>query len=156
MAGRTPLTSRDVAFTYRQVMNPRNDVPDRDVYDKIVRLETPDPWTVRLTLREPNAAILSYFFAPDGNYNLLPEHLLRGRSDLNHAPFNAMPVGSGPFRVVEWKRGDAYGSSASTGISAERPRCVRSRSRHSRRRKRCSSKCKLAKSTRRSWAVLRA
>ena len=100
------LTSRDVAFTYRQVMNPRNDVPDRDVYDKIVRLETPDPWTVRLTLREPNAAILSYFFAPDGNYNILPEHLLRGRSDLNHAPFNAMPIGSGPFRVVEWRHGD--------------------------------------------------
>jgi peptide/nickel transport system substrate-binding protein len=101
-----PLTSRDVAFTYRQVMNPRNNVPDRDVYDKIVRLETPDPWTVRLTLHEPNSAILSYFFAPDGNYNILPEHLLRGRSDLNHAPFNAMPVGSGPFRVVEWRRGD--------------------------------------------------
>ena len=61
-------------------MNPRNNVPDRDVYDKIVRLETPDPWTVRLTLHEPNSAILSYFFAPDGNYNILPEHLLRGRA----------------------------------------------------------------------------
>lgn len=101
-----PLTSRDVAFTYQQVMNPRNNVPERDVYDKIVRLETPDPWTVRLTLRNPNSAILSYFFAPDGNYTILPEHLLRGRADLNHAPFNAMPIGSGPFRVVEWRRGD--------------------------------------------------
>ncbi|HTA38904.1 MAG TPA: peptide ABC transporter substrate-binding protein [Candidatus Acidoferrales bacterium] len=101
-----PLTSRDVAFTYQQVMNPRNNVPERDVYDTIVRLETPDPWTVRLTLRDPNSAVLSYFFAPDGNYTILPEHLLRGRSDLNHAPFNAMPVGSGPFRVVEWRHGD--------------------------------------------------
>jgi len=86
------LTSRDVAFTYRQIMNPRNNVPERDVYDKIVRLETPDPWTVRLTLHEPNSAMLSYFFAPDGNYTILPEHLLRDRSDLNHAPFNAMPA----------------------------------------------------------------
>ncbi len=101
-----PLTSRDVAFTYRQILNPRNDVPARDVYDRIVRLETPDPWTVRLTLREPNSAMLSYFFAPDGNYTILPEHVLRGRTDLNHDPFNAMPVGSGPFRVVEWRRGD--------------------------------------------------
>jgi peptide/nickel transport system substrate-binding protein len=100
------LTSRDVAFTYEQIMNPRNNVPERDVYDKILRLETPDKWTVRLTLREPNAAILSYFFAPDGNYTLLPEHALRGRSDLNHAPFNAMPIGSGPFRVAEWRHGD--------------------------------------------------
>ena len=101
-----PLTSRDVAFTYRQILNPRNNVPAREVYDKIVRLETPDPWTVRLTLREPNSAMLSYFLAPDGNYTILPEHVLRGRTDLNHAPFNAMPLGSGPFRVVEWRRGD--------------------------------------------------
>ena len=102
----TPLTSADVAFTYRQVMNPRNNVEARDVYDQIVRVDSPDASTVRVQLRRPNSAVLSYFFGPDGNYTILPEHLLRGSSDLNHVAFNAMPVGSGPFRVVEWARGD--------------------------------------------------
>ncbi|HZZ01012.1 MAG TPA: peptide ABC transporter substrate-binding protein [Candidatus Baltobacteraceae bacterium] len=101
-----PLTSADVAYTYGQIMNPRNDVPARNVYDKIVRLDTPDERTVRIRLREPNSAILSNFFGPDGNYPVLPEHLLRRYADLNHVPFNGMPVGSGPFRVVEWARGD--------------------------------------------------
>ncbi|HEY1975810.1 MAG TPA: peptide ABC transporter substrate-binding protein [Candidatus Baltobacteraceae bacterium] len=101
-----PLTSADVAFTYRQVMNPRNDVPTRDVWDRIASIDTPDPQTVRIRLRAPNSAVLSYFFGPDGNYPILPEHLLRGYSDLNHAAFNAMPVGSGPFRVVQWTRAD--------------------------------------------------
>jgi len=101
-----PLTAADVAYTYRQVMNPNNDVPARNVYDKIVRLDTPDAWTVRIRLRDPNSAVLSTFFGPDGNYPVLPEHLLRRYSDLNHIPFNGMPVGSGPFRVLEWARGD--------------------------------------------------
>lgn len=101
-----PLTSADVAYTYRQIMNPRNNVPARDGYDKVVRLETPDAWTVRVRLHEPNSAMLSYFFGPDGNYPVLPEHLLSKYADLNHVAFNGMPVGSGPFRVVEWARGD--------------------------------------------------
>jgi peptide/nickel transport system substrate-binding protein len=101
-----PLTSADVAFTYRQVMNPRNDVPTRDVYDTIASVDTPDPQTVRVRLRAPNSSVLSYFFGPDGNYPILPEHLLRQYGDLNHVPFNGTPVGSGPFRVVEWARGD--------------------------------------------------
>ncbi|HKE36022.1 MAG TPA: ABC transporter substrate-binding protein, partial [Candidatus Baltobacteraceae bacterium] len=100
------LTSADVAYTYRQIMNPRNNVPARNVYDKIVRLDTPDAQTVRVRLREPNSAILRYFFGPDGNYPVLPEHLLKQYSDLNQVAFNGMPVGSGPFRVVEWARGD--------------------------------------------------
>ena len=121
-----PLTSRDVAFTYQQVMNPRNNVPQRDGYDKIVRLETPDPWTVRLTLHEPNSAMLSYFFAPDGNYTILPGAPVARARRSRHAPFNpAMPVGSGPFRVVEWRRGDRLRlERASTAISAERPHCA--------------------------------
>lgn len=101
-----PLTSADVAYTYRQIMNPRNNVPARNVYDKIVRLETPDAQTVRIRLREPNSAVLSTFFGPDGNYPVLPEHLLKQYADLNHVPFNGAPVGSGPFRVVQWARGD--------------------------------------------------
>jgi peptide/nickel transport system substrate-binding protein len=101
-----PLTSADVAYTFRQVMNPRNNVPARDGYDKVVGLETPDAWTVRIRLSEPNSAMLSYFFGPDGNYPVLPEHLLHQNADLNHVAFNGAPVGSGPFRVVEWARGD--------------------------------------------------
>jgi len=100
------LTSADVAFTFRQVMNPRNNVPSRDVYDQIAAVQTPDARTVVVTLRTPNSAVLSYFFAPDGNYAVLPQHVLKGYSDLNRAPFNGMPVGSGPFRVAEWTRGD--------------------------------------------------
>ena len=40
---------------------------------------------------------------------ILPAHLLAkyndDRGSLNSAPYNSMPIGSGPFRVVAWERG---------------------------------------------------
>ncbi len=37
---------------------------------------------------------------------ILPKHLLGGLHDINNAPYNALPVGIGPFRYAAWKRGD--------------------------------------------------
>ena len=53
---------------------------------------------VRFVLPEPHAPFLSYT-----NLGILPSHLLRGVpvAELTQAPFNRMPVGSGPFKVVE-------------------------------------------------------
>jgi peptide/nickel transport system substrate-binding protein len=102
-----PFTSADVAFTFAQVMNPRNDVVTRFGYDDVKRLETPNPYTVRLRLFHPFAPIVTTFFG-DANtpYGILPRHLLRIYSSMENIPFNALPIGTGPFRVVSWHRGD--------------------------------------------------
>jgi peptide/nickel transport system substrate-binding protein len=100
-----PLTARDVLFTYRAVMNPRNDVPTRLGFDAIASIAAPDPYTVHVTLKRPFAPFVTYFLEPE-NFPILPAHVLEKLADLNSAAFNAHPVGSGPYRVVEWKRGD--------------------------------------------------
>jgi peptide/nickel transport system substrate-binding protein len=101
------LTASDVVYTYEQVMNPKNDVQSRAVYDRLASVTAPDARTVRVTLRSADAAVLSYFFAPDGNYAILPRHILAKYADLNHVPFNSAPIGSGPYRVVRWVRNDS-------------------------------------------------
>jgi peptide/nickel transport system substrate-binding protein len=101
-----PVTARDVVFTYRAIMNRRNNVLSRYGYERVQSVTAIDPYTVRVRLRAPYSPILSNFFAPDQNYGILPEHLLRNYADLNETPFNAMPVGSGPYRVTQWARGD--------------------------------------------------
>ncbi len=101
-----PLTARDVVFSYDAVMNPRNNVPSRDGYGEIRRVQAVNDYTVRVTLKRPYAPILSWFLAPNQNYGILPAHLLARYPDLNHVPYNARPVGSGPYRVAEWVRGD--------------------------------------------------
>jgi peptide/nickel transport system substrate-binding protein len=37
---------------------------------------------------------------------ILPKHILGGLRDINNAPYNALPVGIGPFRYAAWKRGE--------------------------------------------------
>jgi peptide/nickel transport system substrate-binding protein len=100
-----PFTSADVAFSWRAVMNPDNNVSPRVGYDQIESVTTPDRWTAILHLKRPYAPIISQF----GNYlqyPILPAHLLATYPTINDAPYNALPVGTGPYRVVEWARGD--------------------------------------------------
>lgn len=101
-----PLTASDVVFSYEQVMNPANDVPSRSGFNEVANVRALDARTVRVRLKRRYSPILSYFFGPDQNYPVLPKHVLAGNGNLNHSPFNTAPIGSGPYRVVRWKRGD--------------------------------------------------
>lgn len=100
------LTSKDVAFTYRAILDPRNPVVDTEAYRVIAALDTPDPYTVRIRLRHPWAAAVGELFAPsDFAFGILPAHAFAS-TDVSRADWNSHPFGSGPFRVVRWARGD--------------------------------------------------
>ena len=102
-----PFTSEDVAFTYHAVMNLANNVISRTGYSTIARVETPDAYTVRFHLKQRFAPFVSTVFAEsDAVYCILPAHLLKGFHDLNKVAFNSLPIGTGPFKVVNWQRGD--------------------------------------------------
>jgi peptide/nickel transport system substrate-binding protein len=96
-----PFTSADVAFTQAATMNPNNNVTVRQPNDRVVRLETPDPYTVVVHLARPDAPFVSEW----NSVGILPAHLLAHRADLNAHAFNAAPVGTGAFRFVRWERG---------------------------------------------------
>jgi peptide/nickel transport system substrate-binding protein len=99
-----PVTSADVAFTFAQILNPKNNIADSGTYPEIERVETPDPYTARLVLRRPWAPAVGAF--SDRNVGaIIPEHLLKNEPDLNHADFNNAPIGSGPYKLTAWHRG---------------------------------------------------
>ncbi len=100
-----PVTARDVIFTWRQIMNPANNVPTRVGYDRIVRIDAPDPHTVQLRFRQPYPPAL-FLFKNAAQGAILPEHLLRGATSLNRVPFNNAPVGSGPYVLDRWQHGN--------------------------------------------------
>ncbi len=100
------LDAADIAFTFAQIMNPKNNVPARFGYDEVRSVEVAGPRVVRVHLRRPYAPILSLFMAPDQNFSVIPRHLLARYGDLNNVPFNTMPIGSGPYRVLQWAHGD--------------------------------------------------
>ncbi len=97
-----PLTADDVVFTWQQVMNTRNNVPFHFPYDLAQSVVAKDARTVVVRLREPSAPFVSNFFRCGAQGVILPKHLLQGKPDLNHDPYNIKPVGSGPFMVERY------------------------------------------------------
>jgi peptide/nickel transport system substrate-binding protein len=120
-----PLTSRDVLFTYRAVMNPLNNVPQRYAFDLVSSIDAPDPHTVVVHLKHAFSPIIGWFFGGDNNYQILPAHLLAGARSINTVAFNAQPIGSGPYRFERWDRGDHITLSANASYYMGRPRIDR-------------------------------
>ncbi|MDQ6932219.1 MAG: peptide ABC transporter substrate-binding protein [Candidatus Eremiobacteraeota bacterium] len=103
----TDFTARDVKFTWQAVVNPNNNVLHREGYDRVNSIDTPDKYTVVVRLRDRYPPFVSKFFTTlqEGSKAILPEHLLGKLHDINQAPFNSQPIGTGPFRFVSWERG---------------------------------------------------
>ena len=100
-----PLDARDLRFTWQAVMNPRNNTRLRAGWDDITAMTLPDNDTAIVHLREPYAAILGIFALGGAGYPPLPAHLLARLPDLNHAPYNAQPLSSGPYVLARWNHG---------------------------------------------------
>jgi peptide/nickel transport system substrate-binding protein len=102
-----PFSSRDVKFTYDAIMNPNNDIISRHGYDVVKSVETPDARTVVFHLKRPFAPFVATVLGEsDSVYGVLPEHLLAKYHALNDVPFNSLPIGTGPFKVTRWLRGN--------------------------------------------------
>lgn len=101
-----PLNADDVVWTYHAIMNPANDVDSRAGWDRIVKVDEPDKYTVVFHLSKPYSPFVVTFFSSAGaNPSILPKHLLAKYPNINNVPFNALPVGAGPFKYKEWIRG---------------------------------------------------
>jgi peptide/nickel transport system substrate-binding protein len=95
-----PFTSADVLYTYERLIDPESHAVGRlDSFLPVVKVEAPDPATVRVTYREPYAPALRAW-----SVAVLPSHLYRG-DELASSPYNRAPVGTGPFRFVSWEPG---------------------------------------------------
>jgi peptide/nickel transport system substrate-binding protein len=102
-----PLTARDVIFSYRAIVDPHNNVPTRVGYEEVQTVRATDAYTIVVRLRRQFSPFVQYFFGPQGVGAILPAHLLAQYADLNRVPYNQRPIGSGPFRVMQWRHGDS-------------------------------------------------
>ncbi len=98
----TPLTSADVKFTYDAIMHPDYTGIRQSDFKSVDRIEAPDPYTVVFYLKEPYAPLLSHL-----TYGILPKHIFEKTpiKDMKENPANFEPIGSGPYKFVDWQRG---------------------------------------------------
>lgn len=100
------LTSFDVAETIARVAFPGSDAPSRVAYDDVAAISTPDERTVRVFLHTPYAPIVLYLCGPGNAIPILPARLLRGHGRLRATQLDSMPLGSGPYELDRWVRGE--------------------------------------------------
>src|SRR4051812_25062231 len=99
-----PLTSEDVKFTLLEVSSKfgsKFSAPG----SAIKEIVTPDPQTVVVKLSKPFGPFL-FSLACEQNAAILPAHIFRGTDVLKNPASLSKPVGSGPFQLTEWVRGD--------------------------------------------------
>jgi peptide/nickel transport system substrate-binding protein len=102
-----PFNADDVVFSTQVVLNPSNNEVGRDGWNLITKVDEPDKYTAVYHLKHPYSPYVPTFFGSAGaNPTVLPKHLLARYPNINNVSYNSKPVGIGPFRVVDWKRGD--------------------------------------------------
>lgn len=100
----TPLTSEDVAFSVDVI---KANHPFNSMFAPVERVETPDAHTAVLKLSKPHPALM---LAMSGQLmSIIPKHIY-GDGEITdvktHARNNENVVGSGPFKLTEFKNGE--------------------------------------------------
>ncbi|MBI5420084.1 MAG: peptide-binding protein [Deltaproteobacteria bacterium] len=96
-----PFSSGDVLFTYRKMIDPRTPTAYAEDFKQVSRVLAPDPYTFIAEYDKPFAPALASW-----GMHILPKHLLEEYPDISKSPLNKKPVGTGPYRFLEWKTGE--------------------------------------------------
>jgi len=91
----TPVTAADVVYTFETILDPDLASRWRSLFTPISEIVAADDNTVRITLSEPYAPLLSYL-----DIGIVPANVVEGGTDIGFEP-----VGSGPFMLANWDRG---------------------------------------------------
>ncbi len=107
-----PFTAKDVEFTYRAIIDPKNISPRISDFEPVKSVQILNPLTVKVIYKRLYSPALSTW-----QIGILPEHLLNNKKmrqeaksrgidpnkfSLRESSFNRHPVGCGPFRFVKW------------------------------------------------------
>ncbi len=98
----SPLTSADVLATFTTIINPKTRRPYAGDYLQVKTAEAPDARTFRVTYPEAFAPALSSW----AGLSILPKKEIdKTPDDFNATALKEQPLGSGPYSLTRWRRG---------------------------------------------------
>lgn len=95
----TPLTAKDVAFTYSAILDKDSASPLATLLDSLDTTKAVDDTTVQFDLNRPDPA-----FYDKLQIGIVPAAALEGK-DIKTAGFNRKPIGTGPYVLKEFQPG---------------------------------------------------
>jgi len=91
-----PFDAEDVKFTLERLMDPKTGTAHPEYYKDIESVQKMDRYTVRIKLKNANSMFL---------FNLArPDSVIVNKEAADK--LKTSPVGTGPFKFIEWVRGD--------------------------------------------------
>ncbi|MGW6547213.1 ABC transporter substrate-binding protein [Streptomyces massasporeus] len=95
-----PLTPADVVYTYRTALDPKTNSTFKSELDAVEEVRASGDDKVVFTLKYPYAPFAARTVLP-----IVPEHIA-GEQDPNTGSFNTEPVGTGPYVLTGWSKGE--------------------------------------------------
>ncbi|MER7784649.1 ABC transporter substrate-binding protein [Streptomyces albidoflavus] len=95
-----PFTARDVVFTYETILDPKTNNASRTELDAVKSVEAKGDHTVVFHLKYPYAPFAERTVLP-----IAPAHIV-GEQDVNTGDFTTEPIGTGPYELVSWSKGE--------------------------------------------------
>ncbi len=94
-----PLEAEDVVFTIERLLQSSHRMLYRSIFDGIRTVHATDPLTVHIELQEQNELFLSLLCT--NRAAIVPNRL----ADSGEDKFGTVPIGSGPFKIVDMNEG---------------------------------------------------
>lgn len=95
-----PLRAEDVVYTYRTILDPKTNNTARSELDAVKEVRASGDDKIVFTLKYPYSPFASRTVLP-----VVPEHVAADQ-DPNTGSFNTEPVGTGPYVLTSWRKGD--------------------------------------------------
>ncbi len=96
------FTSADVKFTFEEILLKFHARTKASMGGSLAGIETPDDRSIVFRFKQPYAALLSQLDATEAP--IIAKHVYQG-TDPQTNPANTNPVGTGPFKLVSYKKG---------------------------------------------------
>lgn len=116
----TPFNAEAVKVSYERVMNPETSLLAKQFQAGIASVEAVDDYTVAFHAKIPNASFVNQFVSEWRPVIHSPTALRKWGKD-----YSSHPVGTGPFRFVQWKRDEEIVLERNPEYWGEKPKTAR-------------------------------
>ncbi len=96
----TKLTSKDIVFTYEKIIDPKVFNSIKSNFEQVSSVKALDDYTLEIIYKKPYFKALETWMV-----GILPYHILKNEENLMTSSFNKNPIGTGSYKLKEFKQG---------------------------------------------------
>ncbi|MFI7241954.1 ABC transporter substrate-binding protein [Streptomyces qinglanensis] len=114
-----PFTAEDVVYTYETILDEKTDNPSKGELDAVESVTAEGKHRVVFRLSYPYAAFAERTVLP------IASQAVASRTDVNTGSYNTQPVGTGPYVLTRWRKGEKLSFKANPHYWGGKPKVER-------------------------------